>query len=100
MTLILDRSVTVSSGGNNRLYGVEVKSHMRGVSPNFLGKNEAEIRISENYLSMGDFEALVMYVMINTDLEPNDPRRSIRERIANLIEAEGYNGNSTRFVER
>jgi hypothetical protein len=67
-------------------------------STDYRGKGEAEIRIGDCYLSLADFSEMVMYVMTNTDLEEEDPRLSLMDRIANLREAAGHNSGGTRLV--
>jgi hypothetical protein len=46
------------------------------------------------YLSFDDFAALVEYVLTNTDLDENDPRLALVERIKNSRMAEGSKGKN------
>lgn len=57
------------------------------------------IRIGDYYVNKDDFAALVMYFMTNTDLEDDDIRLSLKERISNLYKGVGYNSGNIRLVE-
>jgi hypothetical protein len=50
-----------------------------------------EVRIGEYYLSMEDFEELVLYVLTNSDLTKNDPRYKLVEKINNMKVGPGWN---------
>jgi len=57
------------------------------------------IRLGEEYITPEDFVEFVMYVMTNTDLAPNDPRRELKERLSGLIEIPGFNRGNVRYSQ-
>lgn len=83
MSLSLDRN-TVPSGLTVKTYGTILPEDVV-----FLGDYE---------ISIEDFFAMVYYVLTNTDLCPDDPRRLFVERVKSMTEAEGYNQGGKRLV--
>ena len=57
------------------------------------------IRLGEEYITPEDFVEFVMYVMTNTDLAPNDPRRELKERLSGLMEIPGFNRGNVRYSQ-
>jgi hypothetical protein len=49
-------------------------------------------------ISMEDFCGIVCYVMTNSDLAINDPRRRLKDFMLALAEVEGHNDRATRYV--
>lgn len=48
-------------------------------------------------MSLADFTSMVLYVLTNTDLEPNDPRLPLVERIKEMRMVPGYNSGGYRL---
>lgn len=68
---------------------VLVKTHGTGIEEVFLGDYE---------ISMSDFMDAAHYVLTNSDLKPNDPRRGFVERVKTMREVDGYNAGEKRFA--
>ena len=96
MSLILSESKRIP-GSVRAGTPVEIKSQAPFGSPNYLGKGGSEIRVGDCWLSMEDFCHAVVYVMTNTDLEDEDPRRELARVIGNIREIPGHNSGATRF---
>jgi len=78
--------------GNKKSKKVQVKSHAAGASPNYLGKQGAEILIGSACLSMEDFCEMVRYVLTNTDLEDDDdPRYGLLAQLSSVSVIAGRN---------
>ena len=59
---------------------------------------ENEIRIGNNYINVKDFNELVLYYLTNTDLEPEDDRLKLIDRIKSLKIVDGFNAGNKRLV--
>jgi hypothetical protein len=70
--------------------GLEVKTGMPGTLP--------DVRLGDYEISMSDFCEAVLYVLTNTNLEPNDPRLYLVEKIKSMKEVESYNGRGKRLM--
>lgn len=82
MTLSLDLG-TKPAGLEVRTYGFDPLG-----STVFLGEYE---------ISLKDFLAAAHYVLINTDLEPDDPRPRFVECIRSMSEVKGFNSGGKRL---
>jgi hypothetical protein len=61
--------------------------------------HDRNLYLNDMKIGPKDFVELVMYYMKNTDVELNDHRYELKERIELLILVEGFNGpRSRRFV--
>lgn len=73
--------------------GLEIKTH-GDITPNlartvFLGRYEIDLR---------DFLTAARYVLTNTDLSPQDPRRDFVNEVRSLQETDGWNKGRQRFA--
>jgi hypothetical protein len=58
------------------------------------------ILVGEYQISLEDFLALTLYVLMNTDLEAKDPRLSFLEFVRRLKEVDGYNPGGRRLAPK
>jgi len=61
------------------------------------GLFEDEVIIEDYRINIGDFCALVEYVLTNTDLADDDPRRELVRHIKTYKEVDGFNQGNKRF---
>ena len=77
----------------------------RGTKPNGLGVKtvglgEEEVVYLGNYeISMKDFLMAAYYVLTNTNLREDDPRRQFVECVRSMQEAEGWNGGELKRLK-
>lgn len=67
--------------------------------PRGRGFFENEILVGDLYINIEDFCCLVDYFFTNTDLEENDPRLALIEKIKRYIIIEGFNPGNKRLEE-
>jgi len=60
---------------------------------------ENQIRIADKFISVIDFNEVIMYYLTNTDLEPNDSRLELIDRIKKLHQVDGWNIGNSRLGE-
>jgi len=75
---------------------VNCKSFSKANGQGFFGDG---LFIGEYSINKNDFMSLVMYIMTNTDLEENDCRLKLIERINKLHQVEGFNVYNMRLEE-
>ena len=61
--------------------------------------HDGNVYLNGMKIGQEDFVELVMYFMKNTDVEINDHRYELKERIEALTLVEGFNGPRTRRFE-
>lgn len=49
-------------------------------------------------IAMEDFLAAVRHVLINTDLEPDDPRLKFVESVQSIVQVDGFNPGKERLA--
>ncbi|MDB4992039.1 MAG: hypothetical protein JWL75_284 [Parcubacteria group bacterium] len=59
---------------------------------------DSDVRIGEYSVSAADFCAMVEYVLTNTDLEDEDPRTVLVERIRGATRVSGHNNGGERLL--
>ncbi len=72
---------------------IEVKTHPFEI----MG---GEVWIGDHAVPLAEFCDLVFYVMVNTDLAPEDPRRALQARIAGMREVQGYRTGAVCFGDK
>lgn len=55
------------------------------------------VHLGDYEISIEDFLVAANYVLINTDLEPNDPRLQFVKCVKSMKEVDGYNPNRKRL---
>lgn len=75
--------------------GIDCKTFSGLAGRGFL---ENEIRIGNNYINVKDFNELVVYYLTNTDLEQDDDRLKLIDRIKGLKIIDGFNALNKRLV--
>ena len=78
--------MSLSLGLGTKPAGLEVKTFGFGSMGNTVHLGDYEI-------SLEDFLVTVEYVLTNTDLEPNDPRRQFVKCVQSMKEVDGYSPN-------
>lgn len=76
---------------------IDAKCSSKGNGKGFL---DDEIRVGDYYININDMNGLIMYYLTNTDLDNNDVRIELVDRIKNLHIVPGYNANNNRFEEK
>lgn len=62
-----------------------------------IGDLKNKVLFGEYEISLKDFLHAASYVLMNTDLEPNDPRLEFAKHVRSMREREGYNKGGTRL---
>jgi len=86
MSLLLER--------NTRPHGLVVKTY--GMGPATLGLGNT-VNIGDYEISLEDFLIAAHYVLTNTDLEEDDPRRKFMDAIRTMREVDGHNPGRKRL---
>lgn len=84
MTIKLNQPGTDPQGLEIKAFGDPMAARMHGFP------DEAFMRIGDAALGLEDFCALVEYGLTNTNLEMNDPRRALIERLQKAEILKGY----------
>ena len=64
--------------------------------PSYIGSQlGGEVRIGDTYISLKDFLTIAHYVLVISELEPDDPRRQFVKCVQEMKEVPGYNGGSS-----
>ncbi len=61
---------------------------------------EGEVHFGEYAVPMEEFCLAAFYVMTNTDLWPDDPRRELQQKIASMEEVPGWRTGRVKFEPR
>jgi len=67
------------------------------VETGFVGSMKGMVVIGDFAISLPEFLKIVEYVLINTDLEPGDPRLEFLRKIGSVEEVDGFNPGQKRL---
>lgn len=69
----------------------------QGLLVKTFGPMFAGVHVGDYTISEADFCEVVLYFLINTDLEPSDPRLKLLEQIGRLEQVDGWKDGGKRF---